>query len=269
MLLTSDKKTNTEGDIPSDTEWAKGGFEPPPYTPPSPAEDVSPRFNHIYIQQRNHAISGEWTIDPNVRVPESLLHNLPKGAERENLFLESHDYSVSIRLKLISDGPEPTRSTLRAASHDGTVTVKILSRANQRFRLSAESKDGHVSVWIPRDFEGPVTFTNVDGTTRFSDAVSKRLAHFSTSGKGGKAFIGSWSTSGFEATAGVEGRWMGDELVLGSNDGNVTVSYTDEDTVLSSRAQTGGGGGVFSFLKRQFGGATPANDALAPEGSNT
>lgn len=133
----------------------------------------------------------------------------------------------------------PTRDT---SSHQ-------VSRQNQRFRLKAHSVNGSVTVFIPSDFEGPVTFSTLNGSTTFSQPIKKRLAHFGGADGTNKAFIGSVEGSGFaDLDKEGESAWRGDELELSSEYGSIKVYCAEEIGEVE-------GAGPIRFFKRLFSGA--------------
>jgi len=243
--------------------------EPPPYSPPIrqppsfnapstiPASNVglsSARLHHVYINEQVESISGSWTIDPNVIVPPSTLPPAPH--ETDSLHVESQRGAVFATLRLISD--TPSISVLHASSQSGAVAVRIvsdvkeknehstehfrwfsnsplpeqLSRQNQRFYLKAGSHESDITVLVPSDFEGPVTWSNGPrGSTVFSPEVQKRLIPFSRESTRGKAFI---SDRIPPAMPQAERGWSGDALVLGSHEGRISVSFVGEAQPASS-----------------------------------
>ncbi|KAG8982911.1 hypothetical protein FRB94_007703 [Tulasnella sp. JGI-2019a] len=207
---------------------------------------TGPRVNYIYVHERDGHIKGEWTIDPTVTVPPSLLAELKEGEERANLRLHSQDGHVAGRVRLVSD--KPTKSFLFASSKDGHVKMSILSRQNQRFKLKMHAQDGSVTAQIPSDFEGPISFMLKDGSLKLSAGVERRLAHFSRSGKNGKGFIGSLETSGYADIGDNTEAWAGDELILSSRDGNIRIEYIDEvpETVEGGSSK----GGFKGFVRK-------------------
>ncbi|KAG8864071.1 hypothetical protein FRB96_006944 [Tulasnella sp. 330] len=276
MIIPSEtSKTETipsESDIsPSEYDPAESvapvekGQGPPSYDDtfrapmPGPARDdaTGPRVNHIYIKEANHSVKGEWTIDPTIRVPPSLLASLDKGEERVNLRLHSQNGSVQGRVRLISD--QPTKSFLHASSQNGSVALKILSRYNQRFRLRLHSQNGSVTARIPSDFEGPVTFRLRNGSLKFSEAVQRRVAHHSQTEKSGKAFIGDWSTSGYADIGDDLEAWSGDELILSSENGSVKIEYAEESPEFARGASDGrsGEGPLKSLWRKIVGDPVP------------
>ncbi|KAG8864068.1 hypothetical protein FRB96_006941 [Tulasnella sp. 330] len=184
------------------------------------------RVNHIYIKELNRSVKEEWTIDPTIRVPSSLLAPLEKGEERANLRVHAQNGSVQVKVKLISN--QPTKSFLYASSMNGSVVLKILSQVNQRFKLKLQAQNGGVTAQIPSDFEGPLTFQIKNGSLKFSEAVLRRVAHQSQSETAGKAFIGDWSTSGYAGLGDEVEAWGGDEIILSAENGVIKIEYADE-----------------------------------------
>ncbi|KAG8982915.1 hypothetical protein FRB94_007699 [Tulasnella sp. JGI-2019a] len=215
------------------------------------------RVNHICIKEQTNSVKGEWTIDPNVRVPASLMAGMQEGEERVNLALHSKNGSVAGKIRLISD--LPSKSFIYASSQNGSVTMKFPVRHNQRFYLKAHSQNGSVTARIPPDFQGPVTFMTKNGSLKFSDRVEKRLAHLTRSDNAGKAFIGSWEASGnADIGAGGGEDWAGDELVLSSEGGSIRIEYADEPSEFSKVrkeiADAGPIGGAFKYAMKRFSG---------------
>ncbi|KIO31844.1 hypothetical protein M407DRAFT_59314, partial [Tulasnella calospora MUT 4182] len=92
---------------------------------------------------------------------------------------------------------------------------------------------GRMVVYIPRDFEGPVSWVNSWGDTTFSEAVASRMSsNLSEIDGAGKAFIGDLTRSGFgqkiSTVEGEAGSWHGDELHLENRYGRIKVFFADE-----------------------------------------
>lgn len=132
-----------------------------------------------------------------------------------------------------------------------------LSRRNQRFQLKAHSKHGNVAIYIPPDFEGPVTFSTRHGSTKFSNSIQQRLTHFGGADKINKAFIGAFPTSFADPGGLSKGAW--DELDLSSVQGNIKVYYANEisEDVASP----------VSFIKKLFGGGAAGRPSPQTGGS--
>ncbi|KAG9051323.1 hypothetical protein FS837_009590 [Tulasnella sp. UAMH 9824] len=209
---------------------------PPPYAEPSvPNPRLFPRVNNLYLVKHHASINGTWTVDPTLKVPQPLLPPLPDGEKNlDNLHLATHHGSITAQLNLESE--KPTKSNLEAQCAYGSVTVNIMNRVNQRFRLKVRDDHGRMVVYIPRDFEGPVSWVNSWGDTTFSDAVASRMSSNRSEIDGaGKAFIGDLTQSGFgQKTAsentveGSAGSWHGDELHLENRYGRIKVFFADE-----------------------------------------
>jgi hypothetical protein len=114
-------------------------------------------------------------------------------------------------------------------------------------------------VRIPRNFIGPITFKNGNGSTSFSPAIEAHLTVFSQEKKISKAFLGDWATAGYGEAESSE--WEGDELEVESKNGSIRVSYVDEEEVTS---------GPLGWIAKLFGGnsSSPSNHP-GHGGSNT
>jgi len=150
-----------------------------------------------------------------------------------NLHVVSGEGRVDMDLTLVSDSP--CKSYIHAESHDSKVVVKILSRKNQRFSLTAKSNEGAVTVCIPPDFQGPISYTIRDGHALLSDRIKQHMTPFSTVSGTRRAFIGDWSSSGYGEDSKVE--WQGDELVVSTDEGDIKLFYADEPIKLSERSR--------------------------------
>lgn len=152
-------------------------------------------------------------------------------------------------------------------------SLKLSRTTNQRIYLKCGSHNADVTVHIPYDFDGPVTWTNGPrGSTIFSPQVKARLTEFQPEGRRGKAFIarrttnGRGSSSGSSATRNSSG-WSGDALVLGSHSGKINIVYTEEADpmrgqsgraemfrILQDIKEEGPVNGVLNLMKRTLSG---------------
>ncbi|KAG9012949.1 hypothetical protein FRB90_006385 [Tulasnella sp. 427] len=231
MLLASETSQ-----LNSSSTSQPGQPTPPPYAEPvGPNPQSFPRVNNLYLVKHHASISGTWTVDPTLKVPQPLLPSLPEGEKPlDNLHLATHHGSITAQLNLESD--KPTKSNLEAQCAYGSVTVNIMNRVNQRFRLKVRDDHGRMVVYIPRDFEGPVSWYNSWGDTTFSDAVAKRMSsNLSEINGAGKGFIGDLTRSGFGQSASPEAMpkgeleaWHGYELHLENRYGRIKVLFADE-----------------------------------------
>jgi len=186
------------------------------------------RVNQLYIVEKAAPIRGRWIVDPCLLIPPGLLPAVKSKKRMDNLRLYSRNKPVQAILALLSE--TKSKSFLSMQSKFGAVTVDITTRTNQRFSLNAESKRNDVTIYLPRGFEGPVTFKYKRFPPEFSEEVRSRLTLFGRDCKHGTAFIGDWSKFG-DGRPGKDGRyehWDGDELVMSSKSGVIRVAYTDE-----------------------------------------
>ncbi|KAG8864075.1 hypothetical protein FRB96_006948 [Tulasnella sp. 330] len=181
------------------------------------------RVNFLHIREKWTPIDGAWTVDPNVHVPPGLLAEVKPKKRMHNLNLCSHHRQVRALLTLASEAP--TKSHLVAKSSHGSVIVDIVA-----FYLTAESKHGSVTVYLPRDFEGPIAFRYGYSKTMFSDELLARLILLGQSNGKGTAFIGDLGKFG-EGKRDKSGRyehWYGDELVISTKYRQAKICYSDE-----------------------------------------
>lgn len=100
--------------------------EPPPYSPSNAsAGPCLKRVNNLYIKEKDTAVRGTWLVDPNLRIPPTLLPKVPEDQRMDNLHIESRDATVDVRFHLESE--TPTKSYLYVGSIDGRITVTIVS----------------------------------------------------------------------------------------------------------------------------------------------
>ncbi|KIO21614.1 hypothetical protein M407DRAFT_28822 [Tulasnella calospora MUT 4182] len=220
---------------------------PPPYntagpSSPPPTSPPSARVNHLSIYRHNDSVRGSYTVDVDLVVPPQLLPDAVPGEALNNLKLTSNNGSVTADVVLVGRGDK--RASLLAESKNGSVKFKVLSRRDCPFRLVAQSSNGTVTVYIPRDFIGPITSSTDNGGLDLSDAVKPNYYPFSEDRKAVKGFIGDWTSSGYGDILQSGAEWTGDELVVGSKNGRVKVYYIDELNAV--------GGGFFSSLFRGF-----------------
>lgn len=182
-------------------------------------------------------------MDVDLVVPPQLLLNVVPGETTDNLKLSSNNGAVAADVVLVGRGDK--RASLVAESKNGSITFKLLSRRNCPFRLTAQSGNGRVSVYLPRDFIGTLTSSTNNGRLDLSEGIKRNYNVFSDDQRAAKGFIGDWSSSGYGDAVQMGAAWTGDELVVGSRNGAVKVSYVDE-------FNSAGGGGFFGSLFRGF-----------------
>ncbi|KAG8975240.1 hypothetical protein FRC05_006183 [Tulasnella sp. 425] len=234
---------------------------PPPYDAAGPSSPPtgppSARVNHLYIHRKNDGVRGNYTVDVDLVVPPQLLPDPAPEETMDNLRLSSNNGNVNADVALVGRGDK--RASLVAKSKNGNVKFKLvssidsttarkgsvtyncddsqLSRHSCSFRLVAESSNGNVTVYLPRDFTGPVTSSTDNGGLDLSNAIKQNYTPFSEDKKVAKGFIGDWSSSGYGEAMQAGAEWTGDEVVAGSKNGRVKLYYIDEFNA---------GGGFFS-----------------------
>ncbi|KAG8950323.1 hypothetical protein FRC04_007765 [Tulasnella sp. 424] len=213
---------------------------PPPYdtagpSSPRPTGPPSARVNHLYIHRKHDGVRGNYTVDVDLVVPTQLLPDPTPGEAMDNLRLSSDHGSVNADVVLVGRGDK--RASLVATSKNGSVKFKLLSRHNCSFRLVAESPNGTITVYLPRDFTGPITSSTDNGGLDLSNAIKQNYTPFSEDQKVAKGFIGDWSSSGYGEAMQAGAEWTGDELVADCKNGRVKLYYIDEFNA---------GGGFFS-----------------------
>lgn len=259
-LATDPQATKEKSDLGGFTRQeseATSSSPPPAYTPPQSV--IARPVNNLYICESQTAIKGNWIVDPNIVTPKLLMPEVPEGERLENLHLEGCYSSVKARLSLVSD--TETKSYLYAGSTHGNVTIHIVSdasqgnedrhdflssqdhRLNQSFHLKLVNHYASITVYIPRDFRGPVSFENQMGSTNFSEAVTQHLRHLGKQNGIGKVFIGDIKDFG-EADS---EPWQGDEMVIRNEYARIRVYYADEASPPSSGLK-GFIGSIFGFL---------------------
>ncbi|KAE9401093.1 hypothetical protein BT96DRAFT_856813 [Gymnopus androsaceus JB14] len=235
--------------LPNPVEQSKSiiAGSPPPYVPSNPSSSSTSRLalpplkpsNYISILEKNHSARGTFIIDPSLAIPSEYLPPLPEGESedtRSNLHCKSHNGSVSADVYLLDKLViEPRKKViLNTISLNGSVS-NIIHREGSYppFSLTSSSRDGSVSVKLPRSYQGSLTASTKDGRVRMSPAVSAQATVFSTVNGTQKAYIGDLS---------VRKNDTDDVVLLETRDGNITIQYEDE------MPTTGGLAGFFNSL---------------------
>lgn len=119
------------------------------------------------------------------------------------------------------------------------------SRASRRLplKITQESLNGRITVYLPRAFEGPVRAKTMNGSVKYSPSVTAELTRFSDLSGTQRAFIGRFEPSHWVQEPGAS--WEGDELDLETRNGSIYVHYLD-DLDLPPKPKTG-------FFSRLFG----------------
>ncbi|KIM68135.1 hypothetical protein SCLCIDRAFT_106220 [Scleroderma citrinum Foug A] len=208
--------------------------------------------NFLYVDETHHSIKGTYVIDPSLHIPEAYLHPLNPEEERKNLYLHSRDGSVDVDLWIVgrkSDSyqekqrHDPRRTKIHVSSRSGTVSVKVNAIDNiHPLSLEVLSRDGRISVFIPRSFHGHLVLKSVHGNCVLSDELLRNSTQLGTVDSTKRIFVGDFSAisasasgSGSESSS-TPAEWAGDELRAETRDGRVRVKYVDEvESVVSKR----------------------------------
>jgi hypothetical protein len=105
--------------------------------------------------------------------------------------------------------------------------------------ITATSKNGTVTLYLPRSFRGFLTLSSKNGSVVFSEEFSRCVTRFSDVSHTERSFVGdlsSWVDRDEE--------WQGDEVIATSPNGRVKLLYIDEVKVEKDKKK---------FFSRVFG----------------
>jgi len=225
----------------SDTDTT---LDPPPtYSPSQPAQPrpttserpfvVRPRVkpsNFTSIIRQHDSIKENFTIDPTMNIPLSLLPPLEPGAseeERKNLRLESHHGSINVGIFLAGgESGNEGRTTLDVRSTHGRIDIKLNTSATPRdpLRLTAHSTHNTITLHLPRSYKGLLTTTTGHGYYAFSGQLAAHITTFSETDSTRLSFVGDFSEWKEREEA-----WKGDEVTLTTKHGRIKVLYIDDE----------------------------------------
>ncbi|KAG2063754.1 hypothetical protein BDR04DRAFT_1111148 [Suillus decipiens] len=206
--------------------------------------------NHLHLFSEDGSIKGEYVIDPAMNIPTSLLPPLrpeESEADRKNLSLHSKNGSIKAEIRLLGardaqpfDSKSTKRTILNIGSDCGSITawVHTIHRVAP-FLLTISSKNGGVTVTLPRSFDGLLLLTVRNGSVSLSDTLSANCTHLSQVDLTRRYFVG-------DLSAVDDSDWTGDELRVEARHGNIKIKYVEEQT---SADDTNKGG----LLSRLFG----------------
>ncbi|KAG2358139.1 hypothetical protein BDR07DRAFT_1295789 [Suillus spraguei] len=207
--------------------------------------------NHLHLFSEHSSIKGEYVIDPGMNIPSSLLPPLrPEESEtnRKNLSLHSKNGYVKAEIWLLGaqdaqpfDSKRSTKRTiLDMCSDHGSVTAWIHTiHGVAPFLLTISSKNGAVSVALPRSFNGLLLLTTRHGSVSLTDTLSANCTHLSQVDLTRRYFVG-------DLSAVDESDWTGDELRVEAPHGNIKIKYVEEQTTADNTNKKG-------LLSRLFG----------------
>jgi hypothetical protein len=173
---------------------------------PSSLPPVKPS-NFLTQSRLNSSIRGQYVVDPLLPIPPAVLAELPEGEVRRNLSLETKNGAINAEIWVVNkpreDSPgKQSRTTLNVSAWNGSVTVKMvrycpaphcvrrliresvilqrtLPEGNTPFHLTATSKNGSVTVHVPRTFCGTVSAYTKNGSVSWSNALQPHVTIFS------------------------------------------------------------------------------------------
>jgi len=185
--------------------------------------------NFLSLILKDKPIRGCYVIDPQMEIPPNLLPPLNSGEtdqERKNLYLRTKDGSIDADIWLIGQEEATPRSgrrtTLSLSSADGSITAKVNAvKVVAPFLLDIYSRDGRVTVLLPRSFHGSLLLTTRH-STKLSDDLLQQSTMLSTVEHTRRYFVGDVSHRLFGND------WNGDELKVVSRDGRIMIRYKDE-----------------------------------------
>ncbi|CAG7847319.1 SubName: Full=Uncharacterized protein {ECO:0000313/EMBL:CCA72045.1} [Serendipita indica DSM 11827] len=170
--------------------------------PEVPLPTPLPRATNYHAEKTNREIKGVYVLDTAMQIPPAILANMSSGffglgkKEPENLNLYT------------SYGPIEA-------------DLILLSRINaQPVKVKAKSGYGNMTVYLPRDFNGPLKYKTGWGTVTFSEGMRPFVHQFS----GNMGYLGDWNVAGFSDYK----TWNGDELEVVTQGGNITFKWADE-----------------------------------------
>lgn len=194
--------------------------------PEVPLPTPLPRATNYHAEKTNREIKGVYVLDTAMQIPPAILANMSSGffglgkKEPENLNLYTSYGPIEADLILVS-GEQQKRVTVLLETGGGKVDFKLLSRINaQPVKVKAKSGYGNMTVYLPRDFNGPLKYKTGWGTVTFSEGMRPFVHQFS----GNMGYLGDWNVAGFSDYK----TWNGDELEVVTQGGNITFKWADE-----------------------------------------
>lgn len=187
--------------------------------------------NYLSVVGMHSPIKGSYIIDPSMDIPSTYLPPLGEGEteeDRKNLHLHTRDGSVDVDIWLAGHQEHSKihkrRTTLHVSSRDGSIAVKVHAiDAIEPFFLDVFTRDGRITVLLPRSFHGPVALKSRDGSCTLSDELLRNSTPLGVADHTTRFFVGDFSAMSDSAS-----QWEGYELKAETRDGRVRVKYVDE-----------------------------------------
>ncbi|OBZ73715.1 hypothetical protein A0H81_06431 [Grifola frondosa] len=168
---------------------------PPTPGPLSPFQPQTPqRVNRFFLFSRHGSLSGTYLIDPTLprsSLPPALLSHsglkkfrkLERSAEKEKLNAAFRTRHGAISLDLgVVDAEQPRaekeRVRILVSTRHGHINVNLFGKQEDgSVDLDVSSRDGHIVLFIPPTFNGPIAFnTRRAGAVNFLPAFAQRAS---------------------------------------------------------------------------------------------
>jgi hypothetical protein len=104
-------------------------MQPPPPAPSSsstPTQPLSPPTNYLNISRPNASIKGTYTIDPSMPMP-GVEPPLDADGNKLNMRLDTKNGSINAIVELIRGPDAKGPARFQTTSHNGSVTVTVVS----------------------------------------------------------------------------------------------------------------------------------------------
>jgi len=236
MIITDESKllgkSGKAAEAASERQESVPDDLPPPYAEPeaSSSNIAPPSFvkpsNFVTVSRLNGSINSTYVIDPSLRIPLSLLPALPSGeTSHRNLDLQSKNGSVQADISLPSVEAHGKRVTIYMKSWNGRVEATIHRPfPAPAVHLTASSLNGRINISLPRSFHGLIVARTLNGSIKFTPALTYQQTLFSEMSGTHKCFIG--DVTGYMEKDGHE--WEGDEVIVDTKNGSVKFQFDDD-----------------------------------------
>jgi hypothetical protein len=209
--------------------------------------------NHVAIKTRNEPIRGQFSIDPTLQIPDLASEfKSKKGRRRKNnsfrpdddmktnALFETRGGPVNLELRIVGQISGNTKARVDIRTDQGSVELNLPEIQGQRnLSLDVETRRGDITVFIPRNYDGPINLYSKRGTLVFLPVLTSRMRIIkakedealvmvvpSHSASGSRIATPGGSRIGAEAQL-----YDGDYARLTSRTGNIIVGLLGEDTI--------------------------------------
>jgi len=121
-----------------------------------------------------------------------------------------------------------TKAVVRLVAGSGDILVQLLNmQALKHIHLEAYSKSGKVTIFLPRNFRGPLQLKTRKGTFVFLPALTETMRILNAEDHEALVLVGDQSAPDMPGSP-----VMGDYCQLGTKSGKITVGLSGEDAVV-------------------------------------